>query len=181
MSIRALPSRLVDISLYLAAVAVGLMMVHVSADVVAKLVFGWPLLGTLETVSLYYMVAVVFLPLGAVQRERGHIFVELFTHGLGLRAQRALDALALMLAFALTAVLFWTGTEVALEKSHVGELSNNIELQFQVWPGRWFPVIGFALAAGCCAVQLVIDIAFVVLGRDFAEPHDRTDTPQTGD
>lgn len=166
MDLKRLPTRLVDISLYFGAAAVGMMMVHVAVDVVAKLLLGWPLMGTLETVSLYYMVAVVFLPLAAVQRGREHIFVELFTVGLSLRSQAALDAVALTLTLALTLVLFWTGLEVALEKTAVGELSNNIEFQFQVWPGRWFPVIGFALTSICCLLQLIADLGFVITGRN---------------
>lgn len=152
--------------LRLAALFICLMMLHVAADVVSKLLFRHPLLGTLETVSLYYMVAVVFFPLGAVQRERTHIFIELFTHTLPERIQRLLDAIALLLGFLITAILFWKGLEVAIDKTAVRELSNNITWQYEVWPGRWFPVAGFAIAAAYCLVQFLAELKFVITGHN---------------
>ena len=168
--------RLTDLFLWLAAAATGAMMLHVAADVGAKLILRHPILGTLETVSLYYMVAVVFLPLAAVQRDRGHIFIELFTQRLGARAQRSLDALALFLTFMLAATLFWRGFDVAVEKSLVRELSTNIEFQVEVWPGRWFPVIGFGLTTLWCFLQLVRDVVAIYKG-EAVDAHDLGDAP----
>lgn len=165
---------LTTLFLWLAALATAAMMLHVAADVAAKLLFRQPLLGTLESVSLFYMVAVVFLPLAAVQRERGHIFIELFTQRLSARAQRSLDGLALLLTFALAATLFWRGFDVAMEKTAVRELSTNIEFQVEVWPGRWFPVIGFGLTALWCFLQLVDDVVAIVSGKPL-EHHEMDD------
>ena len=166
---------LTTLFLWLAAAITAAMMLHVAADVAAKLIFRHPLLGTLETVSLYYMVAVVFLPLAAVQRERGHIFIELFTQRLGARGQRSLDALALLLTFLLTATLCWRSFDVAVEKTVVRELSANIEFQVQVWPGRWFPVFGFGLTAAWCLLQLIQDAAAIYSGKP-PSAHDSGDT-----
>lgn len=44
------------------SIALMLMMVHVTVDVVGKFVFSQPVPMTLEIVSNYYIVAVVFLP-----------------------------------------------------------------------------------------------------------------------
>ena len=156
---------LTSLFLWLAAAATAAMMLHVAADVVAKLIVRHPIVGTLEMVSLYYMVAVVFLPLAAVQRERRHIFIELFTQRLGVRGQRTLDALALFLTFLLAATLFWRSLEVAIEKTLVGELANNIEFQIEVWLGRWFPVVGFALTAAWCFLQLIQDVIAIFTGE----------------
>ncbi len=163
--IRSAIDRLSRALTILAIVAAGLMMLHVSADVFSKLVFRYPLFGTLETVSLYYMVAVVFLPLALAQRDRSQVFIELFTHRLPERAQRALDAFALLLGFAFTAILFWKGFEVAVEKTQVRELSTNIELQYEVWPGRWFPVAGFGLTAAWCLLQFVDEVRIAIRGE----------------
>ncbi len=165
---------LTTLFLWLAAAITGAMMLHVAADVAAKLVFRHPILGTLETVSLYYMVAVVFLPLAAVQRERGHIFIELFTQRLGARTQRSLDMIALFLTFLLAATLFWRSFDVAVEKTLVRELSTNIEFQVEVWPGRWFPVIGFGLTSAWCLLQLIQDVVAIHAGEapDVRDPGD---------
>ena len=163
--LRSVLDRMTAGLLVLAAASACLMMIHVSADVIAKLVFRSPLIGTLETVSLFYMVAAVFLPLAAVQRERGNVFIELFTQNLNKRAQKALDAFALLLTLVLTATLFWKGLDVAIEKTVVRELSTNIEFQVEVWPGRWLPVIGFGMMALWCFVQLIEDVLFIATGK----------------
>ncbi len=165
---------LTSVLLWLAAAATAVMMFHVAADVVAKLIIRHPIVGTLEMVSLFYMVAVVFLPLAAVQRERRHIFIELFTQKLGARVQRTLDALALLLTLLLSATLFWHGLEVAIEKTLVGELANNIEFQVEVWLGRWFPVVGFALTSAWCLLQLIQDVLAIFSGEE-PEAHDPGD------
>ena len=55
------------------------MAVHVIADVSARYLFNQPLPGTIEIVSLYYMVAVIYLPVAYVQSRRQHIVVTQFT------------------------------------------------------------------------------------------------------
>ena len=58
---------------WIGGAALILMMLHIAADVVARYIFNAPLHGTVEIVSAYYMVAVVFLPLGDDRaRERAH-------------------------------------------------------------------------------------------------------------
>ena len=69
-----------------------LMMLHVTADVLGKWLFGHPITGTLEVVTFIYMSACIFLPLGIVQRQRAQITVEVFTHSLPPRALAGLDA-----------------------------------------------------------------------------------------
>lgn len=168
--LRSITNFLTDKLMVLSAIIAALMMFHVCADVFSKLVLRQPIIGTLETVSLFYMVAVVFLPLAAVQREQGNVFVELFTQGLGKKAQILLDGLAQLLTFGLAMLLFWKGLETAIAKSVVGELSTNIEFQVQVWPARWFPVVGFGIVALWSALQLVDSFLFVFLDRPPASP-----------
>ncbi|WP_419913897.1 TRAP transporter small permease [Hoeflea sp.] len=163
--LRSITDFLTDKLMILSAIVAALMMFHVCADVFSKLILRQPIIGTLETVSLFYMVAVVFLPLAAVQREQGNVFVELFTQGLGKKAQIFLDGFAQLLTFGLSLLLFWKGLETAIAKTAVGELSTNIEFQVQVWPARWFPVVGFAIVALWSALQFVESMLFVFLDR----------------
>jgi TRAP-type C4-dicarboxylate transport system permease small subunit len=163
-----------EIALFMAAIVAGLMMIHVSADVIAKRLFNAPIIGTLEAVSLYYMLALVFLPLGVIQRDRGHVFIELFTQNIGDRARRFLDAIALLFMLVLTVLLVWKGTEVAVEKTQAGELSQNLELAWQVWPGRWLPVIGFTLTAIYALIYLISESLFLLSGSENEVPDKHT-------
>lgn len=158
------------ILLGIAAVAACLMMLHVTADVASKLLVRQPIIGTLETVSLFYMVTLVFLPLALVQRDRQQIFIELFTQNLPPRGKAALDAFALLLSLIFCALLTWKGFETAVEKTHVRELSNNIEFQIEVWPGRWLPVLGYGATCLWCLVQLIEDIPVILFGARDEQP-----------
>ncbi len=75
--------RVVDIASWIlmaiGGVVIILLMLHITADVAGKYFFNTPIIGTLEIVSRYYMVAVVFLPLAFVQIRRQHLTVEMFT------------------------------------------------------------------------------------------------------
>lgn len=158
-----------NLLLYLAAFSTCLMMVHVTADVIAKLLFSQPILGTLEMVSLFYMVAAVFLPLAAVQRDRENVFIELFTQKMPIRFQKALDALSLAAMFVIAFLLFWKGYEVAMKKSLIGEMSQNLEFFIPIWPGRWFSVAGFGFMSLWCLLQFFEDM-MVVLGLSDPDP-----------
>ena len=58
---------------WLAGAVMLLMMLQITLDVVCKYLFNWPIPMTLETVATYYMVALVFLPLGQVTRKEDHL------------------------------------------------------------------------------------------------------------
>jgi len=74
------------------------MMVHIFLDVLLRGLFNKPLTGTLEIVSSYYMVAVSFLPLAALELSRDMVFVEVFTARMSAEWRRAMDAFARLLA-----------------------------------------------------------------------------------
>ena len=61
----------------LAGIMILLLVGHVTLDVVMRFVFGTPLNATILYVSAFYMVAIAFLPLAAVEQRDGHIAVEL--------------------------------------------------------------------------------------------------------
>lgn len=125
-----------------------LMMLHVTVDVLMKYLFSYPIIGTLEIVSYYYMVAAVFLPLAAVERKHAHIFVEVFTQSLPARPQSLINGVAVLLGAAYVAVLTWqTGVE-AVRQTAVLEAWDATFFDIPVWPTRWF------LPIGCGALTL---------------------------
>src|SRR6266567_2009403 len=84
-----------------AGIALILMMLHVNADVVGRLLLNHPIPVTIEVVSYYYMVAVIFLPLAAVERADHHIAVDLLSqHFRGALRRWTLALAALAYVFA---------------------------------------------------------------------------------
>jgi len=134
------------------------MMVHVGADIFAKLVFNAPIIGTLETVSYYYMVSIVFLPLAFVELRNGHVFVDLIFRNFPLRAQVIIYVLGCLISVSYYSLFCYQTFLDALKATSEQEtvMSNYL---FYVWPSRWTLPIGSATLV--LAILLNASIALV--------------------
>lgn len=148
----------------LASVAILAMMIHVTADIVGRLLFNRPITGTLEIVASYYMVACAYLPLGYVQLQRSHMVIELFTQGLSQRALTGLDLVSSLLGTVFLGLMTWQTCLVAIDKSVVGEAVDATFYEIPVWPSRWMIVA----AAGVTTLILILQT--VQDGRRFVAP-----------
>ncbi|MFC7704557.1 TRAP transporter small permease subunit [Plastorhodobacter daqingensis] len=126
-----------------AGLVMVLMMLHITLDVGVRYFFNGQIVGTLEWVSFYYMVALVFLGLGHVEMKNENIRVDLFAQMMPARVQLALYILACVLGLAFFGMLFWQSLSDALRATRRGEeaMSN---FRFLIWPARWALPIGFA-------------------------------------
>lgn len=136
-------------ALVLAAIFLVLMALHVSLDVGLRYIYGKSFPGTLEVVSFYYMVAVVFLPLAYVELQREHISVDVLVGRLPLSLQ------LVCYLFAGTLGLIYFG--MLCYQSFLDALSATLRLEtamanfkFYLWPSRWALPVGFA--AMCLAI-----------------------------
>jgi len=136
--------------------------------------------GAPEMVSSYYMVAVVFLPLGLVTRARAHVLVELFTQGLSKRALALVDAFAAILTLIYSSLITRQALRVALEKTEIRESWESATLDIQVWPARWFLVAGCAFMSLYLVVLIFEYLAVLLKGGDDDEgtKTERTETAQ---
>ena len=126
-----------------------LMMIHVNVDVFSRYLFNRPVPGTLEIVSNYYMVAVVFLPLAMVERNNAHISVELVSQHLPLRPRMLLIAFASLASAAYFAAFTWQTWFDAIAKFELGEYIRG-QIAIINWPSR------FVLPLGCALITLVL-------------------------
>ena len=69
--------RVTTLVAWVGGAALILMMLHIAAEVVARYIFNSPLHGTVEIVSAYYMVAVVFFPVANIERLKSPKLVEI--------------------------------------------------------------------------------------------------------
>jgi len=137
------------LSLALGATFLVLMAVHITVDVVLRLVLGGAFPGTLEVVSFYYMVYAVFLPLAFVERRGEHIEVDVFFNLMPAAIQRWLYGLSCVLGLAYFGALSWQSLldAVAATASRETAMAN---FTFYIWPARWALVVGFM--AACLAL-----------------------------
>jgi TRAP-type C4-dicarboxylate transport system permease small subunit len=124
--------------------AMVLMALHVSLDVICKYAFNRPIVGTIETVSSYYMIALVFLPLAEVTRRGQHIQVEVFTQWLPPRPLAACVTASLAVSAMFAGLMAWRGVVEAVRMTAVREAWETALWDMEVWPARWFLALGVA-------------------------------------
>lgn len=145
--VRWVLSRVASLFAVIAAVAMLLMMLHVVADISARHLLNRPFSGTIEIVSYYYMVALVFLAIPAAQFQREHITVDLFTAFLPARGARLLDVVVTLAAGLFLGFFAWVCYHEAIRRTLMG---HSVEAGLQtmtVWPTRWLMVVGIGLTA----------------------------------
>lgn len=160
--------------LWIAGIAITLMMLHVAADVVGKTVFHQPMTATLEIVAWYYMVATVFLPVAYIQVRKKHLMVELFTRQMEPRAMARLEGLIAVLGAVYVGTLFVLTLDQAIISTADGELQDVTFFDLPVWPSRWFLPVAVGAMTLIMILQAIRDLRFGFTGR--GEP-----TPQSSD
>ncbi len=155
----------------LGALGILVMMLHITVDVLARMILGAPLVGTNEVVSRYYMVAVAFLPLVWVEHRKGMIAVELFDSFLGRRALMLADLLVAAVSLVALSLLCRTSLGEALEAFHKSAFVMAVGTRIPVWPTY------FMIPAGCflAALLVLLRAAMLVLsGRPLAATNEVT-------
>lgn len=134
-----------------------LMVGHVTLDVIMKYVFNKPIIGTMETVTYYYMVSIVFLPLALVELRNEHIYVDLFIRRLSSRTQMRIYIFGCLCGIVyfggMTYQTFLDAVHATAQKETV--MSNYL---FYVWPSRW----ALPLGMGCIVLALALNIGRAV-------------------
>lgn len=141
-------NRLLDKASNLLALIAGcgviLMMLHINLDVAMRYIFSAPFANTIEIVSTYYIVAIVFLPLAAVERTNANIVVEFLAQYLPKRKAELLIAVVAILSALYFAAFAWRTGIDAMHKYSVGEIALG-NSQITVWPTRFYLPIGCGL------------------------------------
>lgn len=140
-------SLLSKLALLIGAICVALMMLHVTADVAGRYLFGSPLPGTIAMVSNYYMVILTFIALGVAAEKRAHISVEVFSDLLPPRARKVLVVFAELVTGAVIIALMIGGWSEAMKKTAGGATIEQGSQMLQVWQSYWLVPLGAGLMA----------------------------------
>ncbi len=149
-----------DLLSQVGGIVIVVMMVHITADVALKELFSSPIDGTLEITAVYYMVALVFLPLAQVTMGEGHIKVELFTRRMSSRGIVRLETVIAIVAALYVGAMAVGGVYEALYRTGIKDTLETAGGTLEVWPSRWIVPVG----AGLMALCLLYDA--LVKGRD---------------
>jgi TRAP-type C4-dicarboxylate transport system permease small subunit len=136
--------RISQLLLAVAGLALMLMMVQMVVDVLMRNLLNRPIEGSLEIVSVYHMVAVVFLPLAIVERRHEHITVDLLVHSLPAGLRRYITVFGYLVCAVFFALLAYQTMIDALAAFAAGEILMS-SIYVLVWPARFLLPIGFFL------------------------------------
>lgn len=132
-----------------------LMALHIVLEIVLRFLVNMPLPGTVAIVANYYMVAVTFLPLAAVEQANAHISVEIVTERFSKRAQWHLQALVWLLSGAMAAMLTWATLQEALAKARIGAHVLENGMRLALWPAYYLLPLGCGLLTLVYLVKLL--------------------------
>lgn len=150
---------------YAAAAAVVLMMVHVTLDVVLKVLFNSPLPATLIVVSNYYMPLVTFLPLAFVERLDNHVKVDVATQYMPLVVQKHLFGWTFVLCMVICGIMTHATWVEAVSKYQIGSFSLERGIAVPTWPARFAPPVSY----GLLTVLFLFKFIAYVLGSDILQ------------
>jgi len=164
-AIESVAARITGFIALLGGCLIVVMMVQVSLDVFLKYTIAKPIPSTLELVSAYYMVALVWLPLGAVTRDHEHLEVELFTQHLSERPLTYFKLFGCTVGAIYAGFMCWEGLQEAIHKTHIGEVWETATFDIPVWAARWFYPIGTFFASLYLTIYALDNLAFLVKGE----------------
>ncbi|HAE49206.1 MAG TPA: TRAP transporter small permease [Tistrella mobilis] len=163
-------SRLIHFTSVIGVLAVTLMMLHITADVVVRNLFGIALPGTIAAVSNFYMLVVAFLPLAYAEEGDKHISVEVVTDLLPARAQAVLRGFAYVLSAAVFIAMTRQSWLEAMKKQAVGAFVIQEGWRIPIWPSYYILPVGTALMALVVLYRLATHVTGAASGL-------RDDTP----
>ncbi|MFH1489134.1 MAG: TRAP transporter small permease, partial [Pseudomonadota bacterium] len=136
----------------LGGVVLAMMMVLTAADVLLRYIFNRPISGAVE-LNENMLVMLVFFSIAHTGIQKGHVRVELLVARLPPKAQSAIDAISGLVVLALSLMITWQSTVLALEKMKQGMTTAVLFLPV-------FPFIFMvAFGSGLFSMVLLVDLS----------------------
>jgi TRAP-type C4-dicarboxylate transport system permease small subunit len=130
------------------------LVVHITVDVLARVLIGQSLPGTIAFVSNYYMIAIIFLPLVVAERELKHIDVEVVTQTLPTALQAILRLFAWLLTAGAFMLLGYESLSNAIHAYKVGIFIVEQGYRIPTWISYFMLPLGYFSAAGVALTRI---------------------------
>lgn len=125
----------------LSSLSTIIMMVAISADVVARNTAGEPIPGLLE-LSEMALVAAVFLGIAYAGTTNAHVSVDLLTSKLSTKVSRPLVGFMWLLGSGIVVWFIVATFDRAVQSTEMQEVTLGLVV-WPIWPARWLIVIGY--------------------------------------
>ncbi len=120
-------------------------------DVLGSKLFGLPVPGSTEIVSLIQAATMAFV-VAATQRDRGHVSVAMFVQRLPLRAQAGVRVLTSLLGFLMFVLIVWEGFRYGNQLRLAQEVTGTVKISVAPF------VYAFAVAMVPTAMMMLCDL-----------------------
>ncbi len=159
--------RTLDATAVLAGLCLVFQVMSISVDVSMRYFFGAPIKAVIS-LNEWSLLYITFLAAGWLQREAGHVRVDIVLNLLGRRGSFIADLFGIALGAAACLVLTWFGVKVTLEKYTTGVYDFFKLEEVPIWP----VYLVIPLGAFLWLLQLLRDGVQVVRehGRKSADP-----------
>lgn len=152
---------------FLSGVAMLLMMLAGTFDIIGTNVFAQPIPAAFEFIATM-MVVVVFFAVPLAQARRAHIRVEV-VYGFMPRSLRfSADLLQFLLSTLFYALIAYFGWRAGVRSFEQGEIAPGI-INFPIWPARF----ALCLGASLMTIQCATDLFELLAGRRDSGPQSR--------
>lgn len=140
-----------------AGIFVLVMMLITMGDVVMRSLFNSPLEGAFE-ITEFMMAGVVFLGLAYMQREKGHLAIEVFTERMPPWGRTVVRIFGYLVALALFAAIAYETTGLAYEAWDIQDYTMGAA-RLPLWPVKSAIALGSILFCIRLVVDMVCDLA----------------------
>lgn len=136
-----------------ACIALAVATLHIFVDALTTKILLYPIQGTHQFVTYYYMVALFFLPLGYAESQDAHISADLVHGLLPRRLRRAVTAANYVLLTGFVGLLAWHATLKALQQTRIADYQVVAGWHLVLWPSRWLAVLGLVAMLAVAALK----------------------------
>lgn len=142
--------------LWMAAVPLVMMMIHISFDVFSNLVWNYPVPLTNAVVTQYYMIAVAYLPMAAAELRGAHVSVDLVVNQFPAGLRRVSGEIMQIICMLIYGALAAQAWQLALEKLDRNAFLMEQTSRVSTWPSYFIIPIGFAAVTMLLLAKLIL-------------------------
>ncbi len=136
--------------------AIALMMIHVTADIVARFFINKPLPGTITFVAHYYMIIAIFLPLAYTEQCKAAISVELISGFFSPKMNRFVDMFGSLFVSVTAFLITYVSWGVALKNLASKTSVMQGDYTIPTWPSYFILCFGAGLLGVYCLVKFLL-------------------------
>ena len=138
--------------------AIALMMLHITADIIARFFLNTPLPGTITVVAHYYMIIAIFLPLAYTEQCKASISVELISGYFSPRMNKFIDTFASLFVSVTAFLIAYVSWGVALKNLASKTSVMQGDYTIPTWPSYFILCFGAALLGVYCLVKFLLHV-----------------------